>query len=186
MVKSKLHVFIGPSGCGKSRVAEELKEQGFSELISHTTRPKRIGEQHGVNYYFVSEEEFLQTDLIEWTLYNKNYYGLSQKEVEDKLQTGADLIAVVDLEGMKNLKSLFKEAVTTYFIQTDPTVLADRMRQRGDDEVSIQERLEHLKQHQEDENYRYVDFIVSNNGTIDETLHSVLAVIRNYHKRLSF
>ena len=69
--------------------------------------------------------------------------------------------------------------MTTYFIQTDPTVLADRMRQRGDDEVSIQERLEHLKQPQEGETYRYVDSIVSNNGTIDETLHSVLALIRN-------
>lgn len=168
MTKPMIHILIGPSGAGKSSLGDYLKKHGGVELVSHTTRPKRNGEEHGIHYYFVTPEEFEQTPMIESAWHSGNRYGVSQQEVQSKLGKHSCLFAVLEVEGMKAIKQLFGDAVRVYFVETDTAILASRMRQRGDSEESIQKRLDYLEANQEQENKRYADFVIKNNGTLDE------------------
>lgn len=168
MEEQMIHILIGPSGAGKSALGECLKRHGGVELVSHTTRPKRVGEEHGVHYYFVTPEEFEQTPMIESAWHSGNRYGVSQQEVQAKLGKHPYVFAVLEVEGMKAIKKLFGDSVRVYFVETDTAVLETRMRQRGDSEESIQKRLAYLEEHQEQSNKQFADFVIKNNGTLDE------------------
>ncbi|MGN1295597.1 MAG: guanylate kinase, partial [Bacilli bacterium] len=81
-------ILYGPSACGKTEVAKLLASSySIKKVITHTTRPKRINEVHGVDYYFVSKDEFiaLKEDgaFVETACYNSNFYGSSKKEIQD-------------------------------------------------------------------------------------------------------
>ena len=163
-----IHILMGPSGAGKSALGECLKQHGGVELVSHTTRKKRKGEEHGIHYHFVTMEEFEKTPMIESAWHSGNRYGVSQKEVESKLGKHEYLFAVLEVEGVKAMKRKFGDAVRVYFVETETSCLEMRMRERGDDEVSIQKRLAYLETHHEQENKKYADFTIQNNGTLEE------------------
>ena len=168
MAKGKIHVLIGPSGSGKTSLGEFLKQEGGVELVSHTTRSKRIGEEEGIHYHFVTQEQFEQIPMIESAWHSGNRYGLSQQEVQAKLGKHEYVFAVLEIEGAKTIKKLFGEAVRVYFVQTDTHLLEERMRKRGDSDSSIQKRLDYLETHQEQANHRYADFVIHNNGSLEE------------------
>ena len=159
---------MGPSGAGKSALGECLKQVGGVELVSHTTRQKRKGEEHGIHYHFVTMDEFNQTPMIESAWHSGNRYGVSQKEVESKLGKYDYLFAVLEVEGVKAMKQKFGESVRVYFVEAETSCLEKRMRERGDDETSIQQRLAYLKTHHEQENKKYADYVIQNNGTLEE------------------
>ena len=150
MKKGKLIVVSGPSGVGKDTVVSKyLEKHPEDELsISMTSRPMREGEVDGVNYYFKTKEGFEEAikngDLLEYALYNDNYYGTPKSEIENRLNNGINVILVIEVVGAKNVKEMMKDKCTLIFIMP-PSMeeLENRLINRGTDSInSIQNRLD--------------------------------------------
>lgn len=169
MENGKLLIIVAPSGAGKSTLIKRLKQdlsQKLVESISYTTRPMRQGEKEGVNYFYISKEEFIKMrdsgEFLEWAQVHTNFYGTSKSFVEGELQHGHNLIFDVDVQGTDSIKNCFKNRAIAIFI-APPSLkeLEDRLRKRGtDSEEVIQIRLKNAKKEMERQNdfdYRLVN-----------------------------
>ena len=146
----KLVIFSAPSGSGKTTIVRELLKlfPQFEFSISATSRQPRGQEQHGIDYYFLSNEEFRQRverdEFVEWEeVYEGTCYGTLKSEVERIWSKGNVIIFDVDVMGGINLKRLFGEDACSMFIMP-PSVeeLERRLRGRGtDSEEVIQKRI---------------------------------------------
>lgn len=143
-----LFVVSGPSGTGKDTIVARLlaDHPEIQHTISATTRAPREGEQDGVNYYFVSKEDFerkLQNDeIVEHTCYCGNYYGTLRSEIERHIREKTPVILVIEVEGAGNIKRLYPGATTVFVLPPDIQELERRLRARGtEDEATIQKRL---------------------------------------------
>ena len=143
-----LFVVSGPSGTGKDTIVARLlaDHPEIHHTISATTRAPREGEQDGVNYYFVSKEDFerkLQNDeIVEHTCYCGNYYGTLRSEIERHMREKTLVIMVIEVEGAGNIKRLYPGATTVFVLPPDIQELERRLRARGtEDEATIQKRL---------------------------------------------
>lgn len=176
----KIIMFIAPSGAGKTKSTMILRSYGIPELISHTDREIRANDNeiNGVSYYFVSKEEFKNTELVESATYSGNSYGLSVKEVESKLAKYDYVYAITEINGVKKIKERYGDMVSIVFIKIDPEVAYQRMIKRGDNEKKIKERMENAIINKEYENWKYADFIIDNNGTQEETEKQLLNVVQ--------
>ena len=140
-------VLSGPSGAGKSTIinhaSPNIGEYYFS--ISTTTRQPREGEKHGVDYYFVTHEEFEEGikagDFLEYATVHGNYYGTSLKPVNEALAQGKLVIFDIDVQGHRLVRAKMGDYVTSAFI-TPPTLkeLEKRLYARATDNSSIIER----------------------------------------------
>ncbi len=140
-------VLSGPSGAGKSSLINEI----FDELgncyfsISTTTRPMRTGEEEGVHYHFVSEEEFKkdidEDNFLEYAVVHGNYYGTSLKPVKAALSEGKLVIFDIDVQGNTAVQNRLGDITTSVFI-TPPslTELEKRLRNRSTDEEEVIQR----------------------------------------------
>ena len=143
-----LFVVSGPSGTGKDTIVARLLETHpeITRTISATTRSMREGEKDGVNYYFVTREEFegkLQRDeIVEHTCYCGNYYGTLRSEVERHMREKTPVILVIEVEGAGNIKRMYPGATTIFVLPPNMEELERRLRYRGtEDEETIQKRL---------------------------------------------
>lgn len=133
-------VITGASASGKTETAKELtKLYGIVKVVTHTTRPIRVGEVNGVDYFFVTKDEFLklkkENAFVETTEYNNNYYGTSKKEIAD------NKVLVVETNGARTFLSLHDPHIVVYRLHASNSTRAKRMKQRGDSDKLIQERL---------------------------------------------
>lgn len=132
-----LLVISGPAGSGKGTVVRLLREQlpeiGLS--VSATTRAPRPGEEDGVQYYFMSRDDFEEAltrgEILEHTVYCGNYYGTPKAEVERILSSGHDLILEIETDGAMQVKRLYPDAVAVMLVPPDGQVLEARLRGRG-------------------------------------------------------
>ncbi|WPS85575.1 AAA family ATPase (plasmid) [Brevibacillus halotolerans] len=141
----KMVVLMGPSGCGKSTLEGFCKELGYPVVISYTTRQPRTGnvnEIHGVHYYFVSEQEFAQIELVEKNKYGIDYYGISRAEVERNFAINNTIVAVAEIHGVKQLQEAYPDELEIVFVTLPLEEMEKRMRARGDSEKDIQSRLQ--------------------------------------------
>jgi guanylate kinase len=147
----KLVVISGPSGVGKSTVVKEVLARFGGRLrrsVSATTRPPRPGEHNGVDYYFLSDEEFSRRreageflECIE-VFGHGHWYGTLWKEVRPSLEAGQWVILEIDVEGAQHALRQFAEAVTIFIRPEDMVELERRLRVRGtENEAAIQRRL---------------------------------------------
>lgn len=142
-------VISGPSGAGKSslinKIKDEIGEHYFS--ISTTTRAIRPGEQEGVHYHFVNEDEFkreIEADnFLEYALVHGNYYGTSLKAVREALHAGKLVIFDIDVQGNAIVKNRLGDVLTSVFVTTPSlSILEKRLRARDtDSEEVIQKRI---------------------------------------------
>ena len=129
-------VISGPAGSGKGTVNAHLLRTGeYVYSISATTRAPRPGEADGVNYYFISREEFEKRiaagDMLEYTEYCGNYYGTPKKEALDVLESGKNLILEIEVEGAMNVKREYPEAVLIMLLPPSFSTQEHRLRSRG-------------------------------------------------------
>jgi len=153
MQKGAILVLSGPSGAGKSTIinaaSDEIGEYYFS--ISTTTREPRVGEENGVDYFFVTKESFEEDikagNFLEYAEVHGNYYGTSLKPVRKALEEGKLVIFDIDVQGHRLVRAKMNDITTSAFI-TPPTLaeLETRLRARcTDDESVIRNRVENAK-----------------------------------------
>ena len=179
-------VVSGVSGAGKGTVMKALtaKYKNYALSISATTRDPRPGEQNGREYFFVSNEEFekliKENGLIEHAGYVDHYYGTPRKFVEDKLNSGIDVILEIEIQGALQIKKQYNDAVLLFVMPPSAKELEERLRGRGTetDEV-IRQRLSRAKEEAEGiENY---DYIVINDKLEDcvERVNDIITAVHN-------
>ncbi len=133
----KLVIFSAPSGSGKSTIINYLMGQGLNLhfSISATSRPPRGAEQDGVEYYFLSPEEFRQRiandDFLEYVeVYEGRFYGTLRSEVDRRLEAGENVVLDIDVVGAERIKSIYGKQALALFIQP-PSIAALRSRLEG-------------------------------------------------------
>lgn len=141
MVKLKkqglLIVVSGPSGAGKDSVCNLVasKNPNLWISVSCTSREMRNGEEEGVNYFYLTKEEFEEkiknNDLLEYTVYNDNYYGTPLYKIKEKLNEGKDVVLVIDVQGALNVKKLYKDAIFIFILPPSMEELKNRLIKRG-------------------------------------------------------
>ena len=144
-MKGKLIILSAPSGSGKSTIIRHLLDEGLplEFSISATSRPARGNEQNGVEYYFLSPEEFrekiVQNQFIEYEeVYPNHFYGTLKSEVENKLLEGKNVILDVDVAGGLNIKELYGDKALLIFLKPPSvTELQKRLESRGTDSSEV-------------------------------------------------
>lgn len=141
--KGQLIVLSGPSGVGKSTVIAELLGQRSAIYfsVSYTTRRPRVGEQDGVNYNFVSRQEFermiADDELLEYAEYVDNYYGTSLKAIRDRLSQGVDVLLDIEVQGAAKVKKRCPEALFIFIIPPSFEELSRRLHKRNTDSEDV-------------------------------------------------
>jgi guanylate kinase len=136
-VSANLIVVSGPSGVGKSTVVKAVKERAGDVWVSvsMTTRAQRAGETHGVEYFFVTREEFEATvasgEMLEWAEFAGNLYGTPAQPVAERLEAGIDVILEIELQGARQVKSRFPQAKLVFLKPPSWEVLVERLTGRG-------------------------------------------------------
>ena len=148
----KLLVVSGPSGVGKSTITNQLRtDDRFWISVSVTTRTIRTGETNGVDYHFVSDEEFAKmiekNEFLEWADFAGAKYGTPRKPVEEALASGKNVILEIELNGARQVRKNTKDAVLIFIEPPSWEELTTRLINRGtESEHSTQARLERAKE----------------------------------------
>lgn len=140
MIKKKatgnLIVISGPSGCGKGTICDKLlkRNKNLVMSVSMTTRLPREGEKDGVNYYFVSKEEFEKRiqdgKFLEYSNHYDNYYGTPKDKVDDLLNQGIDIIDEIEINGALQINNVMKEAIFIFIMPPNMRELKKRLIKR--------------------------------------------------------
>lgn len=185
-------VISGPSGSGKGTVLKVLREMydNFAVSVSATTRAPREGEREGVEYFFKTRDEFesliKNEEVLEYTVYNGNYYGTLKSEAERISASGKDLILEIEVDGGSQVKKLLGERCVTIILTAPcPKEQERRLRDRGtESEEVIARRLARAREEMlEVPKYDYV--VINETGKTEECAANVLAIIKAEHLRAS-
>ena len=188
-IQSKFHkgcLFIvsAPSGAGKSTLCQAVRER-FPDLvysISFTTRAPRVGEEDGVDYFFISTAEFekriQQEDMAEWAKVHGHYYGTSASFLNQYLSAGRRVLLDIDVEGTRQIIKLFPDSVTIFIMPPSLGVLRERLEKRGaDDPEAINKRLAAAKAEIAQKDL-YQHIIV--NDQLDDAIEAFCDIISRY------
>ncbi len=149
----KLIIIVGPSGTGKSELLKKIKFHfpKIEESISFTTRPTRIGEINGKDYFFITEDEFHKKkekgDFFEWAKVHSNFYGTDIHFIKRKIQNGSFIVLDLDVQGAIFIQKNYRDLVKTIFIMP-PSIdeLKKRLLGRSTDSIEvIEERVRNAK-----------------------------------------
>lgn len=146
MKKGKIIILSGPSGSGKTTLYKKLlagrkTKNRPVKSISVTTRPKRAGEKHGRDYFFISKKMFQYKKrsghFLESEKVFDNYYGTPSKNVRDLLRAGKNVLLCIDVKGAKTVRRKFPKATTVFIKTSSLEVLEARLRRRGSEKKEI-------------------------------------------------
>ena len=162
-----LYILSAPSGAGKTSLVKALLAQDDQVCVSvsHTTRTIRAGEQNGVDYNFVSQQDFAflveQQQMLEYATVFENSYGTSRKWVESSLAQGKDVILEIDWQGRDQVLAIFPQAIAVTILPPSRHSLEHRLQGRGtDSDVIIAKRMSEA--HSEISHYSGSHFLVIN------------------------
>ena len=184
-----LVVISGPSGVGKDAVLERMKasDAPYHFAVTATARPKRENEVDGVDYLFISQDEFqemiVNDELLEWAEVYGNLYGVPKSPVREALARGQDVILKIDVQGGDNIRRLVLGAVYVFLAPPDMTELEQRLTQRRtESQETLKVRLKtSAREMEEAEKYDYV--VVNRTGRLDEAVEEINAIIRRERER---
>jgi guanylate kinase len=164
-----LVVISGPSGVGKSTLCNLLLERDgdLSFSVSATTRPMRRGEREGVDYFFVTEDEFMlkvrNGEFLEWTRYCKHYYGTLNAHVREITSRGGSVLLGIETRGARQVRERRPDAVFVFIAPPSLTELKSRIAGRGtESKTDVAERLRLAEQ--EMNAIRDYDYVVVNDN----------------------
>ncbi len=192
MRKGLLFIVSGPAGSGKGTVVNELlsKHPDITLSISATTRQPRPSEINGVHYHFISKDEFEKRisdgKMLEYATYSGNYYGTPQKEVEEAMENGKDVILEIEVAGAMQIKEKVKGAIAIMLTPPDKEVLEARLRGRGTEtEDVIKWRLERAKEEiMLLDQYDYS--VVNEDQKSGECADMIYSIIRAEHQKTTY
>lgn len=185
-----LIVISGPSGVGKDTIVQRMMERGFPFhfVVTATTRPKREGEVHGRDYFFLSNDEFARmienNELIEYAIVYNDYKGIPKQQVREALASGKDVVMRVDVQGAETVRKLAPEALLIFITCESEDELERRLRKRKtetDDSLSLRIATAR-KELQRIESFDYV--IVNEDFCLEETVDKVRAIIAAEHLKV--
>lgn len=179
--KGMLIVLSGPSGVGKNSVLDRVMNarKNLRLSISYTTRNPREGEVDGEDYYFVTEEEFMDAvnkgEMLEYAKYCDYYYGTPRKKVEEELELGNNVILEIEVQGGEQIINRYPEAISIFIIPPSIDSLARRLKNRGLDSIDVMKK--RVAASKNEINFaEHYDYIVVNEY-IDECASNILKII---------
>jgi len=178
-----LIVISGPSGVGKDSLVEALLRRNCAlrRVVTTTDRPCRPGEVDGVDYHFVSTEEFermiAQEEFIEWAKVYGQYKGIPQRELEQALESGQDVVVRVDVQGAATIRRLIPQAILLFVATSSEMEMVRRLRGRGgDSEEQVEARVSTAREEMAClEEFDYL--IINRRGRLDEAVRQVEAIL---------
>lgn len=182
-MKKKLFVLSGSSGVGKGTVISGFlkRNPSYSLSISCTTRKMRPGETEGVNYFYLTREEFEKSvqngEFLEWAEFAQNLYGTKRAFVEKCLNNGKDLILELETIGALKVKNQMPDAVLIFIAPPSFEELEHRLRNRHtEDEETIQKRLSEVRA--EIERLKKYDYVIVNDE-VDRAIAELEKIIKD-------
>jgi guanylate kinase len=176
-------VISGPSGVGKDATVGKMKELGlpFHFVVTATSRPRRPNEVDGVDYHFLTEEEFedllARDELLEHALVYDQYKGIPKQQVRDALASGLDVIMRLDVQGAATIRKIMPEAVLIFLTAASEDELVHRLRRRNTEKSSsLETRIATARQ----EMTRISEFdyvIVNSHCHLKDTVERIKAII---------
>lgn len=180
-MKGRLFVVSGPSGSGKSTITKIVRDKLNIPLsISATSRKSRKGEIDGVDYYFLTEEEFKKkienNEFFEYANVHGNYYGTLLSEIDKKLENGRNVILEIDVQGAIISKSKYQD-ITLVFCKTENLdELKNRLLGRNTDSSEvIEKRLQNAKKELDYE--KFYDYVIINKD-LDDSVNKLIKIIK--------
>lgn len=181
--KGLLIVVSGPSGAGKDTICQKLIKENSNiwMSVSMTTRKPRPLEKDGVDYFFVSSEEFKNkindNTFLEYASYNDNYYGTPKDKVEEKLNEGKDVILVIDINGAINIKKIIPSALFIFIMPPDMETLKNRLiGRKTESKDKIVKRF--ITAYNEVNNYKKYNYVVVNDK-VEDAVNKVKSIIQS-------
>jgi guanylate kinase len=176
-----LFVFTGPSGVGKGTMREQLIQQvpGLVRSVSVTTRERRPGEQEGVHYFFVTAEEFdemrVNNQLMESAEFAGSYYGTPKQWVEAQLKAGLDVLLEIEVQGAKQIRQRFPNAVLIFV--SPPSFEALRQRLVGRNTENSEKIALRLAKAQQELREKYLFHYEVVNDNIEEAVMNLAHIV---------
>lgn len=178
-----LVIISGPSGAGKDAVVRRMKELGypFHFVITATTRAPRQGEQGGVDYFFLSEVEFLDLiargELLEHALVYGEHKGVPKQQVREALASGRDVVMRLDVQGAATVRALVPDAILVFLIPGSEEELLQRLHGRKTETArSLQRRVGTMRE--EMKRIPEFDYVVVNrDGELDRAVEAIVAIM---------
>jgi len=179
-----LVIISGPSGAGKDVLLKRMKEKGlpFHFVVTTTDRALRPGETHGIDYMFVSTEEFermiAQGELLEHANVYGQHKGISKAQVQQALHSGKDVVMRIDVQGAATVRQMVPDAVLIFLSCESEESLVARLNSRGTEtEETLKTRLAQVEQ--EMKRIPEFDYVVINRThQLDEAVEDIRAIMR--------
>ncbi|MBN1537529.1 MAG: guanylate kinase [Anaerolineales bacterium] len=186
-----LIVISGPSGVGKDSVIQRMvtRDLPFHFVITATTRAPRPEEQHGVDYFFFSRDEFAEMidngELLEYAIVYNDYKGIPKEQVRQALASGKDVVMRLDVQGAATVRSLCQDALLIFLTTQNEAEMIDRLRLRMT-ETPEALKLRIATARQELKRVTEFDYVVVNaHGELDQAVDTILAIITAEHHRVN-
>ena len=185
-----LIVISGPSGVGKDAVIILMKERNlpFKFVITMTTRPKRETEQEGVDYFFVTHQQFEEMIarglLIEHARVYNDYKGIPKSQIEEAIASGKDVIMRLDVQGAARIRTLYPEAVLIFLIPSSHEEWLQRLIRRGEPPKDLELRIKTARE--EVTRISEFDYVVVNSeGQLEKAVDTIKSIITSEHHRIN-
>lgn len=179
--RGNLFILSAPSGTGKSSLINALLERhsDMKVSVSHTTRSPRPGEENGVHYHFVTQDEFKQViaddGFFEWAQVFDNYYGTSKQSIETQLANGIDVFLDIDWQGARQVREIVSDVRTIFILPPSKQELEARLNGRGQDSAEvIASRM--AKAQSETSHYNEYDYLIVNDD-FDTALYQLETIV---------